>query len=167
MGDNIDAFANDSTEWLDSDEDGCGDNADVWPYDASECFDTDFDGVGDNADAFPDSAFEWLDSDGDGLGDNTDLFPFDKDAKYDSDGDGVADSYDWFPQQSGMDSLFDLGWRIALGLTLIGLLVLFIQRASKPEDDGYGKEWMQQQEEDGRDALENRPASAPTFDEFN
>ena len=167
VGDNIDAFVNDSTEWLDSDGDGCGDNSDVWPFDATECYDTDYDGVGDNTDAFPDSAFEWLDSDGDGLGDNTDVFPFDKNAKYDSDGDGVADSNDWFPQQAGMDSLFDLGWRIALGLAIIGFLVLFIQRRSQSGTDSFGKDWIQQQDAFNNNEPENRPTAAPSFENFN
>jgi hypothetical protein len=123
--------------------------------------------VGDNADAFPESAFEWLDSDGDGLGDNTYVFPFDKDAKYDSDGDGVADSNDWFPQQAGMDSPFDLGWRIVLGLAVIGLVVLFIQNRTKPGPDELGKEWIQNQDEFAQNALDNRPTTAPSFDEFN
>ncbi len=123
--------------------------------------------MGDNADAFPDSAFEWLDSDGDGLGDNADVFPFDKNAKYDSDGDGVADSNDWFPQQAGMDSLFDLGWRIALGLAIIGLLVLFIQGRSQSDSDGLGKDWIQQQDEFNKSEPENRPTVAPSFEEFN
>ena len=103
------------------------DNADVWPFDATECYDRDYDGVGDNADAFPESALEWLDSDGDGLGDNADVFPFDKDAKYDTDGDGVPDSTDFFPRNSGMDSFVDLGWRIGLGLMVIGGILFMIQ----------------------------------------
>ena len=100
------------------------------------------------------------------MGDNTDVFPFDKDAKYDSDGDGVADSNDWFPQQAGMDSLFDLGWRVALGIAAIAFLLLFIQNRSKSGSDDLQKEWLQQQEEYDSNALDNRPAVAPSFDEF-
>lgn len=51
--DDVDAFPEDPTEWLDTDGDGVGDNADVFPEDPSEIQDTDSDGVGDNADAFP------------------------------------------------------------------------------------------------------------------
>jgi len=164
VGDNMDAFPLDSTEWLDSDGDGCGDNSDVWPLDAEECFDRDYDGVGDNQDAFPDSAYEWLDSDGDGLGDNADVFPFDKDAKYDTDGDGVPDSTDLFPRNSGMDSFLDIGWRIGLGLLLIGGVLLFIQRRneSNPKDEF----WVQEPIEGDLNEHDNRPKVAPSVDIF-
>ena len=74
--------------------------------------------------------------------------------------------HDWFPQQAGMDSLFDLGWRIALGLTALGLIVLFIQNRSKPGPDDLGKEWMQDREEYESNAVDNRPVAAPSFDDF-
>lgn len=54
--DDVDAFPEDPSEWLDTDGDGVGDNADVFPEDGSETQDTDSDGVGDNADAFPEDA---------------------------------------------------------------------------------------------------------------
>ena len=120
VGDNSDAFPLDPLEWSDMDGDGCGDNADVWPQDPNECDDSDFDGVGDRADAFPESAYEWLDSDGDGLGDNADLFPFDSKGKYDSDNDGTANALDAFPNSSGLDSWFDIIFRLML---LIGVIV--------------------------------------------
>ena len=164
VGDNADAFPVDASEWLDSDGDGCGDNADVWPFDATECYDRDYDGVGDNADAFPESALEWLDSDGDGLGDNADVFPFDKDAKYDTDGDGVPDSTDLFPQNSGMDSFVDLGWRIGLGLLIIGGILLMIQRRNTTTHDE--SVWGQNAVESSPEDSFNRPASAPSLENF-
>jgi hypothetical protein len=75
--DTLDAFPNDTTEWVDSDGDGVGDNADAFPLDANETKDSDGDGIGDNADAFPLDPTEWLDTDGDGVGDNADYFPDD------------------------------------------------------------------------------------------
>ncbi len=164
VGDNSDAFVNDSSEWLDSDADGCGDNSDVWPNDASECSDRDYDGVGDNTDAFPDSAYEWLDSDGDGLGDNADLFPFDKHAKYDSDGDGVPDSSDLFPQYSSMDSLFDVGWRIALLLMFAGGVLFVIQhRIKSPQRYNEQEQNFASVEEI---PLSNRPKAPPPLEKF-
>ena len=164
VGDNTDAFPFDGTEWLDSDGDGCGDNIDVWPMDAKECFDRDFDGVGDNQDAFPDSAYEWLDSDGDGLGDNADVFPFDKDAKYDSDGDGVPDATDLFPRNAGMDSFFDIGWRIWLFFTFIGTILFFIQRRN--ESNVNTKEWVQDTLIVADEQHDNKPKVAPSSELF-
>lgn len=165
VGDNSDAFVTDPNEWLDSDGDGCGDNSDVWPYDATECFDRDYDGVGDNKDAFPDSAFEWMDSDGDGVGDNSDAFPFDRSAKYDSDGDGVPDATDLFPQNSGMDSFFDVGWRIGLGLALLGAILLFVQKRKPPTDDENN--WIMDSNQESVLQTTARPLSAPTLDDFD
>ena len=164
VGDNTDAFPFDGTEWLDSDGDGCGDNIDVWPMDAKECFDRDFDGVGDNQDAFPDSAYEWLDSDGDGLGDNADVFPFDKDAKYDSDGDGVPDATDLFPRNAGMDSFFDIGWRIWLLFTFIGTILFVIQRRN--ESNVNTKEWVQDTLIVADEQHDNKPKVAPSSELF-
>ena len=149
---------------MDSDGDGCGDNSDVWPQDATECFDRDYDGVGDNKDAFPDSAYEWLDSDGDGVGDNADAFPFDASAKYDSDGDGVPDATDLFPKNAGMDSFFDIGWRIGLGLALLASLLLFVQRRTSNDIDE--QKWVMDANQ--QQAIEStaRPLSAPTLDDF-
>ena len=45
----------------DSDGDGVGDNADAFPNDSSETYDTDGDGVGDNLDVFHLNAFEQFD----------------------------------------------------------------------------------------------------------
>ena len=66
-----------------------------------------------------------------------------------------------------MDSLFDISWRIALGLVAIGLLVVFIQNRSKPGPEDIGKDWIQPLDENDSTALENRPLAAPTFDDFN
>ncbi|MDA9584106.1 MSCRAMM family adhesin SdrC, partial [Porticoccaceae bacterium] len=94
LGDNADAFPNDSSETVDSDLDGIGDNADVFPNDPTESADTDLDGIGDNADAFPNDASETLDSDSDGTGDNADVFPNNALYKADSDLDGMPDAWE-------------------------------------------------------------------------
>ena len=97
VGDNKDAFPEDNSENLDSDNDGIGDNADVFPTDPTETKDSDSDGVGDNSDAFPSNPSETKDSDSDGVGDNADVFPNDPTESTDSDNDGVGDNSDAFP----------------------------------------------------------------------
>ena len=89
---NTDAFPNDPTRWIDSDNDGFDDAEDACPMtagasitDRTGCLDTDGDGasdptpavgnqpawgVADGADAFPLDATQALDQDGDGFGDN-------------------------------------------------------------------------------------------------
>jgi len=67
-------------ESQDIDGDGYTDDVDAFPNDSSEWIDTDDDGIGDNGDAFPDDSTQWADRDGDGYGDNPDgnnpdLFP--------------------------------------------------------------------------------------------
>ncbi|MCJ8272682.1 MAG: PQQ-binding-like beta-propeller repeat protein, partial [Psychrosphaera sp.] len=74
--DTEDAFASDSSESVDSDNDGLGDNADN---------DDDNDGVADADDAFEHDKTEWLDSDGDGIGNVADT---------DDDNDGMADAWE-------------------------------------------------------------------------
>ena len=106
-----DAFAEDATEWRDTDGDGTGNAADTdddgdgvsdgddkFPLDPSENADADGDGVGDNADAFPEDATETEDADGDGVGDYADAFPGDAAEWQDTDGDGVGDNGDLFPE---------------------------------------------------------------------
>ncbi|PJA75817.1 MAG: hypothetical protein CO150_04270 [Nitrospirae bacterium CG_4_9_14_3_um_filter_53_35] len=101
VADSKDAFPNDPSETLDTDQDGIGNNADAdddndgvsdaddaFPLDPSEWLDTDNDGVGDHTDLFPNDASEWADADKDGIGDNADL---------DDDNDGVLDADDAFP----------------------------------------------------------------------
>ena len=83
-----DAFPNDASESLDTDQDGTGDNADN---------DDDNDGTIDSEDAFPKDATETTDTDGDGVGDQTDAFPTDANETKDSDLDGVGDNSDVFP----------------------------------------------------------------------
>ena len=97
-----DAFPNDPTEWLDTDNDGLGNNTDL---------DDDGDGISDvyeiqlgtdpldpndtpsdfNSNGIPD-ALE--DSDGDGYNDDIDLYPLDPTRAIDNDGDGIADTDD-------------------------------------------------------------------------
>ena len=111
MGDNGDAFPDDSTESADTDGDGVGDNGDAFPNDASEPTDTDGDGVGDNSDWNATDSTESNDNDGDGVGDNADtdddddgVLDVDEDSNAtldcsilsDCDGDGVGDASDAF-----------------------------------------------------------------------
>ena len=63
----------------DSDGDGVDNGLDAFPDDSSEWIDSDGDGVGDNGDVFPTDISEWADADGDGVGDNSDRFPYDAD----------------------------------------------------------------------------------------
>jgi M6 family metalloprotease-like protein len=114
VADADDAFPNDVSEQIDTDNDGIGNNADsdddndgvednndAFPLDNLESVDTDGDGIGNNADidddndgtedtddAFPLDNSESVDTDGDGIGNNADL---------DDDNDGVADTADAFP----------------------------------------------------------------------
>ena len=101
VGDLLDAFPNDPSEWSDTDGDNIGNNADTDDdsdglLDADEISsepqtnpleaDTDRDGYCDGlipvqsicieGDAFPTDSSEWKDSDGDGIGDNSDPTPF-------------------------------------------------------------------------------------------
>jgi alpha-tubulin suppressor-like RCC1 family protein len=118
--DGIDAFPQNPSEWLDTDQDGIGDNEDTdadndgflntqdaFPLIASEQYDFDMDGIGDNADAdddndnvldsidlFPLDAFESADSDDDGVGDNADFFPNSAEYSLDSDLDQMPDAWE-------------------------------------------------------------------------
>ena len=88
--------------WECDNYDDCGDNSDEFPLDSSECIDTDEDGVGDNADPFPADEQEWADWDSDGVGDNSDDCPYQYGLSLlplgcpDRDGDGIADTVDVF-----------------------------------------------------------------------
>ena len=82
VDDQLDEFPLDSSETIDTDDDGTGNNADT---------DDDGDGVSDSDDSFPLDSSESIDSDGDGTGNNADS---------DDDNDGVADSADAFPLNS-------------------------------------------------------------------
>ncbi len=79
------AFASDTDDTTDSDDDGIFDCADAFPLDASEIADNDSDGVGDNADT---------DADGDGISDSEDVFPLDASESLDTDGDGIGNNRD-------------------------------------------------------------------------
>ena len=101
VGDLLDAFPNDPTEWTDTDSDNIGNNADTDDdsdglLDVDEISsepqtnpleaDSDGDGYCDGqipvqsicieGDVFPTDSTEWKDSDGDGIGDNSDETPF-------------------------------------------------------------------------------------------
>ena len=108
--DNLDAFPNDPTETVNTDDDDIGNNAD--PDDDNDGLtdieeaalgtnpllaDTDGDTVNDKMDAFPLDATETTDTDGDKVGDNADAFPNDASETADSDNDGVGDNADAFP----------------------------------------------------------------------
>ena len=93
-----DAFPEDPTEWVDTDDDGVGNNADedddddgtldvddAFPLDPSESLDTDSDGIGNNRD---------IDDDGDGTPDSSDAFPLDPSEAFDTDNDGVGNNAD-------------------------------------------------------------------------
>ena len=79
------AFASDTDDTTDSDDDGIFDCADAFPLDASEIADNDSDGIGDNADT---------DADGDGISDSEDVFPLDASESLDADGDGIGNNRD-------------------------------------------------------------------------
>ncbi len=108
----VDAFPDDSSEWLDTDGDGVGNNADTdddgdgvndqgdsFPLDADESYDTDGDGVGNNADT---------DDDGDGVSDQGDSFPLDADEAYDTDGDGIGNNADTDDDGDGVNDQEDV-----------------------------------------------------------
>ena len=93
-----DAFPQDASETLDTDDDGIGNNADedddgdgvaddidLFPLDPSESEDFDGDGIGNNADT---------DDDGDGVSDSEDDFPFDSEESLDTDNDGIGNNAD-------------------------------------------------------------------------
>jgi len=78
-----DLWANDSSQWFDTDGDGRGDirqgtDGDSCPTiygtailgNAIGCVDNDGDGYADSDDEFPNEPTQWVDSDGDGFGDN-------------------------------------------------------------------------------------------------
>jgi hypothetical protein len=74
--DNLDAFAQDDTEWKDHDGDGVGDNSDNNKWKAEILVDADGDGFDDRiSDAFLGNGLDWHDADGDGVGDNADADP--------------------------------------------------------------------------------------------
>ena len=121
--DSDDAFPQDATEIIDTDNDGIGNSADInddddgvidshdeMPLNPNETLDSDGDGVGNSSDAFPNDASETVDTDSDGTGNNTDTdddndgvvdindtFPLDLTEWQDSDGDGFGDNSDAFP----------------------------------------------------------------------
>ena len=102
-----DAFPNDPTETIDTDEDGMGDNTDEFPSNSTETIDTDGDGIGDNADTFPSDSNETTDTDGDGIGDNVDAFPENNSEWSDLDGDGIGDNIDYNPYNPEIQSIQD------------------------------------------------------------
>ena len=104
-----DLFADDASQWRDSDGDGFGDNllgfeGDACPStfgtssaDRFGCPDSDSDDWSDDGDAFIDDSLKWSDLDGDGYADNSgapelDLWPNDATQWSDSDSDGYGDN---------------------------------------------------------------------------
>ena len=109
--DSEDVFANQSSQWADSDGDGFGDELNGYQGDSCVgepgssyadkfgCPDSDLDGWSDAGDDLPYEPTQWLDADGDGYGNNQsegasmiDLFPNDATQWNDSDGDGYGDN---------------------------------------------------------------------------
>ncbi|MDP7042445.1 MAG: SBBP repeat-containing protein [Candidatus Thalassarchaeaceae archaeon] len=124
VGDGVDAFPNDGSQWADSDGDGFGDNltgfqGDDCPYIYGNstgagffgCIDSDGDGWPDTIDHLPDDPTQWEDTDGDGFGNNPngttpDGCPMmwgnswrDQYGCLDLDGDGQSVINDRFPSQ--------------------------------------------------------------------
>ena len=119
---NADSFAQESSQWNDTDSDGYGDEfnglqGDACPTiignsteDRFGCIDSDGDGWSDDGDDLPNNPTQWRDRDGDGYGDNqeenatmSDAFPADGTQWNDTDEDGHGDNPfgtqgDWFPE---------------------------------------------------------------------
>ena len=102
-----DDFAFDSTQWLDTDNDGYGDNqsgnnADAFPNDSSQWSDGDSDGYGDNpnginGDQFTNDSLRWSDTDGDGYLDGEEIIEMGSNPlifNIDGDSDGFLDFED-------------------------------------------------------------------------
>ncbi len=95
----VDAFPNDPTEWLDSDGDGIGNNADL---------DDDNDGVSDRRDAYPLIAIgDFTDTDNDGAPNmcNQSCLSLGMAADSDDDNDGILDISDAFPLIAAADTI--------------------------------------------------------------
>jgi len=106
--------SNDSTVFIDSDNDGIHDGEDAFPDDPAASVDSDGDGYPDDwnegknqedstssppleLDDLDYDPNEWKDSDGDGVGDKADEFPTDPDESSDLDKDGIGDNSDKNP----------------------------------------------------------------------
>jgi hypothetical protein len=129
VSDSMDAFPEDSSQWVDSDGDGYGDASmgaqpDACPQEVGTstidrlgCLDTDGDGWSDEGDAYGTDAQRWSDADGDGFPDQQNLSDTDdcpevagtssKDriGCLDSDDDGVSDQNDAYPEDAARSEL--------------------------------------------------------------
>ncbi|CAI8344834.1 MAG: Uncharacterised protein [Candidatus Poseidoniaceae archaeon] len=63
-----------------------------------------------------------------------------------------------------MDSLLDIGWRIGLGLALLGIILLFAQRRNS--SDNGDQKWVIDSNQQQAIESTDRPLSAPTLDDF-
>ena len=63
-----------------------------------------------------------------------------------------------------MNSFLDIGWRIGLGLLLIGGVLLFIQRRN--ESNTKDEFWSQEPVDGDLNEHDNRPKAAPSVDIF-
>ena len=165
---------------LDSDQDGVNDLMDAFPNDATQTLDTDEDGYGDNpngnqADAFPNEPSQWTDSDGDGYGDNVagenpDLFPNNADQWADADGDGYGDNSDGqdgdvFPEEATQWSDADRdgygdnpeGFKPDSCPTVNAFSTLDRYGCPDSDLDGYSNPDENWTVDDGADALPNNP----------
>jgi len=110
----VDAFPNDSTEWVDTDGDGVGDNADLnddgdaWTdAEEADCGTDSLDPSSVPADSDGDLTCDVVDTDddNDGIPDTSDSFPFDASEQLDNDNDGVGDELDTDDDNDGWTDL--------------------------------------------------------------
>ena len=76
----------------------------------------------------------------------------------------MPDATDLFPKNAGMDSFLDIGWRIGLGLVLLGSILLFVQRRNSNDIDE--QKWVMDANQQQAIESNARPLSAPKLDDF-
>ena len=176
--DTVDWDANDSSQWVDLDEDGYGDETEgtdgddcpgVWGNSTQGevlgCTDSDGDGWADSIDLFPDESTQWVDSDSDGFGDNPDGFQadacvdnagtstIDRFGCKDYDSDGVSNENDpdeWDPNLriDEDDDLVDDSEDNCLGISNPADMMTQLQ--ADHDDDGEGDACDDDGDDDGK-----------------